>query len=47
MKLPQGSRSPLIAELVDQRDTFNRGRKVSDDGIRRDLGRFDNLRSCQ
>ncbi|WZZ85790.1 hypothetical protein YC2023_114369 [Brassica napus] len=38
MKLPQGSRSPLIAELVDQRDTFNGGRKVSDDGIRRDLG---------
>ncbi|CAN6980806.1 unnamed protein product [Brassica oleracea var. botrytis] len=38
MKLPRGSRSPLIAESGDQKDTFNRGRQVSDNGMRRDLG---------
>ena len=40
MKLPRGSRSPLIAESGDQKDTFNRGRQVYDTGMRRDLGRL-------
>lgn len=37
----RGSRSPLIAEPGDQKDTFNRRRQVSNNGMGRDLGRFD------
>ena len=42
MNLPWGSRSPLIAEPGDQKDTFNRGRQVSDKGMQWDLGPFHN-----